>query len=103
MKGRAAAAVLAVLVGALVVYLVVYAGGTDTYYSEGDVSRWDHARRGSAWFLFAVSIGLGVAAVVGLMARAAGKAANLGIAVVALTVLALLSFPVAWVAVTTGH
>jgi len=102
-KRRGAAAVLAVLVGAVVVYLVVYAGGTDTYYQEGDVSRWDHARRGNAWSLFAVSIGLGVAAVVGLLARAAGKAGNLGIAVVALTVLALLSFPVAWVAVTTGH
>jgi hypothetical protein len=102
-KGRAAAAVLAVLVGALVVYLIVYAGGTDTYYSEGDVSRWDHSRRGNAWVLFAVSIGLGVAAVVGLMARAAGKATNLGIAIVGLTVLALLSFPFALVGVTTGH
>jgi hypothetical protein len=94
--------VLALVVAAGVVWLLVYAAEPDTYYSSG-VTRWEHARRSDAWILFVVSIALGVASVVGLLARAAGRAARLGPAIVGLTVVALLSFPVAWVAVTTGH
>ena len=58
---------------------------------------------GGAWIVFVASIGLGVASFVGLAARAAGAAASLGPAILTLTAVALLSFPVAYVAVTAGH
>jgi hypothetical protein len=102
-KRRAAYAALAALVGAGVVALLVYAAGRDTYYMGQDVSRWEHARGFSGWILFVASIGFGVMSFVGLLARAAGTAARLDGAVRALTLVALLSFPVAYVAVSTGH
>ena len=94
---------LALLVAAGVVWLLAQAAEPDTYYLPSDVTRWEHARRGDGWILFVVSIALGVASIVGLLARAGGRTARLGPAIVGLTVVALLSFPVAWVAVTTGH
>jgi hypothetical protein len=100
---RAAYAALALLVGAAVVALLLYAAGPDTYYMDGDVSRWEHARGYDGWIWFAASIALGIASFAGLVARAAGLAARLDGAVLAVTLAAFLSFPVAWVAVTAGH
>jgi uncharacterized membrane protein len=102
-KRRALSAALAVLVAAGVVALLLYAAQPDPYYQEGDVSRWEHARDWNGWVVFAGSIVLGIVSFVGLVARAAGKAPNLGRSVLALTAVALLSFPIAYVAVTTGH
>ena len=101
-KQRAAYAALAVLVGAAVVALLRYAAGPDTYYMEG-VSRWEHSRGWDDWIWFTASIALGIASVAGLVARALGLAARLSGSILALTIVAFLSFPVAWVAVTAGH
>ena len=102
-KRRTTSAVLALLVAAVVVALLVYTVGPDTYYGPDDVSRWEHARRFNGWIVFVTSIGLGIASFVGLAAHAAGRAGRLTAAVYALTIVALVSFPVAWVAVSTGH
>jgi hypothetical protein len=101
-KRRAVYAALALVVGAAVVALLLYAAGPDTYYME-DVSRWEHARGWDGWIWFVASIGLGIASFAGLLARAAGLAARFDAAVLGLTAVAFLSFPVAWVAVTAGH
>ena len=86
------------------VALVLNAAGPDGYYADPEFSRWDHARRwGGAWIVFVASIGLGVGSFVGLATRAAGAAASLGPAILTLTAVALLSVPVAYVAVTAGH
>ena len=103
MRRRAGFVALALLVAAGVVWLLAHAAETDTYYQSGDVSRWEHARRWNAWIVFVAAIALGIASIAGLVVCAAGKAERLGPAVIGLTVVALLSFPVAWVAVTTGH
>jgi hypothetical protein len=102
-KHPAAYAALALLVGAAVVALLLYAAGPDDYYQGGDVSRWEHARGWDGWIWFTASIGLGIASFAGLVARALGFAARLSGPIIALTIVAFLSFPVAWVAVTAGH
>jgi prolipoprotein diacylglyceryltransferase len=102
-KGRALSAALAVLVAAGVAALLLYAGQPDPYYQEGDVSRWEHARDWNGGVVFAGSIVLGIVSFVGLLARAAGKAGRLAPRVLPLTALALLSFPIALVAVSVGH
>ena len=102
-RRRVSFVALALLVLVGVVWLLAHAAEADTYYQSGDVSRWEHARGSNAWIVFAAAIALGIASIAGLVIFAAGKAERLGRAVIGLTVVALLSFPVAWVAVTTGH
>jgi hypothetical protein len=99
---RAGYVALALVVGGAVVALLVYAAGPDTYYTEG-VSRWEHSRGYGGWVWFGVSIGLGLASFAGLVVRACGLAQRFGGVVLGMTLAALLSFPVAWVAISAGH
>lgn len=103
MTRRLVSLAFAVLVAAGVAWLLRYAGSEDTYYSPGDVSRWDHARKDNAYLFAVAAVGLGVASVIGLLANAVSKTTRFAAAVLVLTVLALCSLPVAYVALTLGH
>ena len=103
MTRRAGYVSLALLVAAGVVWLLAYVGEADTYYQSGDVISLGARAKVERLDLLRRGIALGIASIAGLVVCAAGKADRFCRAVIGLTVVALLSLPVAWVAVTTGH
>ncbi|HEU6444918.1 MAG TPA: hypothetical protein VFL61_07675 [Gaiellaceae bacterium] len=91
----------ALVLAIAVVWLLSYTLGPDTYYLPQEYSRWDHARKDNAWVVFVVSIALGVAGVFAVLAYAVGRIS--GWAAYALATAAVISFPIAYAAVTIGH
>lgn len=70
-------AVTALVLGAGLAWLVLYASGNDGYYGYSDVSRWEHAGRGGAATLVAVIFAFVGATIIGLLLAAPSWGARL--------------------------
>ena len=69
--------VTALVLGAGLAWLVLYAAGNDGYYRNSDVSRWEHASKGSAATLVVVTLAVVGATTIGLLLAALSPAARL--------------------------
>lgn len=97
-------AALAVIVAAGLGWLVLYATGEDTYYTPGDVSRWDHTTRSGSSLVVVAAIAIALASIIALVLCACSASrVLLRRIVMPATALACVTLVVASVALTIGH
>lgn len=96
-------AMTALVLGAGLAWVVVYAFGQDGYYGNGDVSRWEHASRGGGATIVLVLLALVGATVVGLLFAGLTPGARLRPLVVPAAALSPLLLLAAMLFLSIGH
>jgi hypothetical protein len=96
--------VVALALGAGIAWLGFYAAGHDDYYSDGGVSRWEHAARADSTSLVVAAIAVSTAIALAFLVRGIFPTRlRLGALVFPALALYCVSSFVAWFFLTAGH
>ena len=94
---------LSLLLAAGLAWVMLYAGGEDTYYGSRDVSRWEHAERWGKTPVVVAAMAISGATVIGLLISTFSPAARLRRVVLPATALSGVMLVTAWFFLTAGH
>ncbi len=95
--------VTALVLGAGLAGLVLFASGNDGYYGNSDVSRWEHASKGGAATIVVVTLAIVAATIIGLLLAALPRGARLRPFVWPAAAVAPLLLLVAMLFLSVGH
>jgi hypothetical protein len=96
--------VAALVMGAGIGWLGLYAAGDDNYYSDGEVSRWEHAARAGGTSIVVAAIAVGSAVALTFLFRGLfPRRLRLGPLVIPALALYAASLLVTWFVLSTGH